>query len=235
VEVDVVEAPGGSGKDGRHTTLTLHDLETEVDGLFASIASSPTLSAHGVGAVSVCSHTLTIDPCLRNCIASLTLGEAEHLTYDSSRGNLDQNNVIKTDLVEGVLEGHATLNLVCLDHGFEDIPHGEDLAVAQVSAIAVGSADPVCNGQNGTQVITGVAPLGSEPAVIEIEPSDHGTNVEGTEDRVELVGCTRNSCAVRNCGSRNDRAEQLGAVGELEGLETTSQGVKEDISGSVDL
>jgi len=225
VEVDVVEAPSGCTKNGSHATLTLHDLETEVDSLLASITSGPTLSAHGVGAVSVCSHALTINPCLRDSITSLTLGQAKHLTDNSSRGNLDQNNVIETDLVERVLESHATLNLVCLDHGLKDVSHSENLSIAQVSAVAVGSADPVCDGQDCAQVITGVTPLGSQPAVVEVEPSDHGTNVEGTEYRVELVRCTRNSCTIRNCGSRDDGAEQLGAVGELESLEATSQGV----------
>ena len=157
------------------------------------------------------------------------------MTDNSSRGNLDQNDVIKTNLVERVLKGHAALNLVCLDHGFKDISHSENLSIAQVSTIAVGSADPVCNGQDGAQVITGVTPFGSKPAIIEVEPSDHSTNVEGTEYRVELVRRTRNSCAIGDCGARDDGTEQLGAVGELESLKATSQGVEEDISGGVDL
>ena len=124
---------------------------------------------------------------------------------------------------------------MCLDHGLEDVFHSEDFSIAQVSTVAVGSANPICDRQNGAQVVTGVTPLSGKPAVVEIEPSDHGTDVEGTEYRIELVGGAGNSCTIGDSCSGYDRAQKLGAVGELKGLETATQRVEEDVSSCVDL
>lgn len=40
-KVDVVKAPGGSGQDGRQTSLTLLDLQAKVDGGLAGITGCP--------------------------------------------------------------------------------------------------------------------------------------------------------------------------------------------------
>lgn len=129
VEVDVVETPSWRAEDRRHAALALHDLQTKVYRLFASITSSPTLPAHGVRAVSVGTHTLTVAPCLGDCISGLGLVEAKHLADDSGGCDLDQDYVVETNLVEGVLESHAALNLMCLDHSLQNVLDGEDLAI----------------------------------------------------------------------------------------------------------
>jgi hypothetical protein len=235
VKVDIVEPPCRCGQHSRHATLTLHDLQTQVHSLFTGITGSPTLSAHSVGAVSISTHALAVNPCLGDGVTRLRLAKTEHLADNSGRSHLDQDNVVQTNLVERVLQGHAALNLVGLDHGLEDVLYGKDLSVANVSAVAVGSAHPICNRKDSAEVVTGVTPLGGEPAVIKVEPSDHGADVESTEHGIELVGCSRDLCAIGNSGSGDNGTEQLGAVRELEGLETAAQSIEQDVSGSVDL
>ena len=80
-----------------------------------------------------------------------------------------------------------------------------------------------------------MAPLGSEPAVIEVEPSDHGTDVEGGINGVKLEGCSRHLGAVGDDSAGDDGAKELRALLELQTLEAAAQGVHEDPSSSVEL
>lgn len=167
-KVDVVESPCRSRQNGGQTLLTLQHLQNKVDGSLASISSSPGLAGHGVGAVPVCAHGLAVNEGLRDGVTSLGLAETQHLGDNGGRGKLHEDDVVKTDLVERVLESHATLDLVCPDHGLQNIADLEDLAVAKVSAVLVCTVDPVGGCENGTQVVRGVTPLSSQPAVIEV-------------------------------------------------------------------
>jgi hypothetical protein len=83
--------------------LTLEHLEHEVHGLLASITCSPRLSGHGVGRVPVSSEGLAINPSLGHSIACLGFVETHHLSDDGGGGELDEDNVVETDLVERVL------------------------------------------------------------------------------------------------------------------------------------
>lgn len=235
LEEDIVEAPDGSGQDGGNTLLTLHDLESEVDGTLASITGSPRLSGHGVGGVTVGSQTLTINPGLGDGVGDLLLAETEHLGDDGGGGNLDQDNVVQANLVVRVEESQAALDLVGLDHALEDILDGEDLAASEVTTSLVGAVHPVGDGEDGTEVVRGVTPLGGEPAVIEVEPSDHGADVEGGVDGVKLEGGAGHLGAVGDDGAGDDGAEELGALLEPQALETAAEGVEEDPSSSVEL
>ena len=143
--------------------------------------------------------------------------------------------MVETDLVERVLQRHAALYLVGLDHGFQNVLDREDLAGADISASPVRPANPVRDGKDGAEVVAGMTPFGGEPAVVEVEPSDHGADVEGAADWIELVGGTGDFGAMRDGGARDDGAEELGAVGEFEGFETAAEGVEEDESSGVDL
>jgi hypothetical protein len=51
--------------------------------------------------------------------------EAEQLADDGGARDLDEDDVIEADLVEGVFERDAALDFVRLDHGGEDVAHGE--------------------------------------------------------------------------------------------------------------
>lgn len=185
--------------------------------------------------MAVGSQTLAVNPGLGHGIGNLLLAEAQHLGDNGGRGDLDQDNVVKTDLVIRVEEGQAALNLVGLDHALEHVSDGEDLAASQVAAGLVGAVDPVSNGQDGTQVVRGVAPFGGQPAVVEVEPSDHGANVEGSVDGIQHKGSAGDLCAVGHDGARDNRTQQLGALLEAEALKTAAEGVEENPSSSVKL
>lgn len=227
LEQDIVEAPGGGGQNGVHTTLTLHDLEDEVDGALAGITGSPGLPGHGVGRVSVGTETLAVNPGLGDGIGGLSLVETEHLGDGRGGGDLDQDDVVEADLVVGVLQGENALNLVGLDHGLEDVLDLQDLAVDKLAASTVGAGDPVSDSKDTTHVVGRMAPLSSQPAVIVVQPADHGTNVEGAIDGIQLVGSTEHTGSVGDHGTLDDRTQQLRALLELQSFQTTADGVEE--------
>jgi hypothetical protein len=235
LEEDIVETPDRSGQNGGNTLLTLEDLESEVNGTLASITGGPRLSGHGVGGVAVSSQRLTINPSLSDSIGNLLLVEAEHLGDDGGRGDLDEDDVVKTDLVVGVEESQASLNLVSLDHGLENILDNKGLAASEVTTSLVGTVDPVSDSKDSTEVVRGVTPLSSEPAVVEVEPSDHSTNVEGGVDGIKLEGSTRDLGAVGDNGARDNGSKELRALLEPQTLETAAKGIEEDPSSSVEL
>jgi len=163
---DIVEAPGFSSKNGGHSTLTALDDESKVNSTRNGITSGPRLTGHGVGGVTVSTESLAINKGLGDSINGLLLGQAEHLGNNGGSGNLNQDNVVKTDLVEGVLESQNTLDLVSLDHALEHVLDLEDLAALDTGLGRTG--EPVSHGQDTTEVIGRMSPLGCEPAVIEI-------------------------------------------------------------------
>src|SRR2546422_8545534 len=55
------------------------------------------------------------------------------------------------------------------------------------------SRQPIRDRQDRAEVIRRVAPLGGEPGVVEIEPADHGADIERRLHRVELVARDRKS------------------------------------------
>ena len=122
---------------------------------------------------------------------------------------------------------------MCPDHGLQDISDLEDLAIAEIASSLVCSCDPVGSCKDRSQVVRGVAPLGSEPAVVKVEPSDHGTNVEGTVYGVELVVCARHLGAIGDGRSFHDGTKDLPALLEAEAFKTAAQGVNEDPASSV--
>lgn len=101
------------------------------------------------------------------------------------------------------------------DHGLKNIPDLENLAIAKVAASPVCPGNPVGCCEDGAQVVGGVTPLCGQPAVVEIEPSDHGTDVESTIHRVKLVVGTRHLCTVRHNCALNDGSENVPALLKL--------------------
>jgi hypothetical protein len=98
--------------------------------------------------------------------------------------------------------------------------------------VAVAS-EVVGDGEDGAEVVGGVAPLGGEPGVVVVEPADDGADVEGGLDGVEFVGGAGNACAVRHREAGDEGAEKLGAGGEVEGLEAAAEGVEEAVAGGL--
>lgn len=185
--------------------------------------------------MAVSSQRLAVNPSLSDSVGDLLLVETEHLGDDGGRGDLDENNVVKTDLVVRVEESQATLNLVSLDHGLENILDDKCLAASEVTTSLVGTVDPVSDSEDSTEVVRGMTPLSSEPAVVEVEPSDHSTNVESGVDGVKLEGSTRDLGTVRdNCAGDNG-SEELRTLLEPQTLETAAESVEENPSSSVEL
>ena len=91
------------------------------------------------------------------------------------RGHLDQHDVIEADLVERVLQRDAALDLVGLDHRGEHVAHGQRRLPSATAVRESQSAD----GEDAAEVVGRVAPLGGQPGVVEVEPADHGADVEG--------------------------------------------------------
>lgn len=162
--------------------------------------------------MTVGTQALAVNPGLGNGIGDLGVAEAEHLGDDGGTGDLDQDHMVQANLVVGVKEGQAALNLVSLDHALKDIADGEDLAVGEVAASLVSPVDPVSDSQNSAEVVGGMSPFGSQPAVVIVEPADHGANVEGAIDGIEDEVSAGNLGAVGNDGARNDRSQKLRAL-----------------------
>lgn len=153
LEENVVEAPDRRRQHRRDALLALEDLEGQVHSTLAGVTGSPRLAGHGVGRVAVGTQRLSINPGLGDGVGNLLLAEAEHLGDDGGGGDLDEDDVVETDLVVRVEQGEAALNLVGLDHGLEDVTDGEDLAAREVTASLIGSVDPVGNSEDGAQVV----------------------------------------------------------------------------------
>lgn len=128
--------------------------------------------------------------------------------------------MVETVTVEGVLEGEAALDLVGLDHGLEDIL---DLGDGKSLGL-VGAREPVGDGEDASEVVGGMTPLGGEPAVVVVQPPDCGADVEGSADGVELVGSSGNFGAVGDdgtCGVMVSRPKR-GVVGRGVGVPSTT-------------
>jgi hypothetical protein len=154
-EQDIIETPGLGSEGSRVAHLSLLDQEGEVDGAHASVTSSPRLARAGVGSMAVRAQALAVDECMADNVDGLVAGKAEKLGDDGSGGDLDEDDVVETDAVERVLEREHSLDLVGLDHALEHVSDCQrSTAVGNV-----GSGDPVCDSENGAQVVRRVAPL----------------------------------------------------------------------------
>lgn len=162
------------------THLTLLHEQRQVDGTLTSVTGSPALTRTGIWCMAIGAQRLAVDPRLRNGVNRLFPVEADHFGDDGGAGYLDQDDVIKPNSVERVLEGQTSLNFVGHDHAGENVANGQwRLAVGDGCA-----RQPVTDGQDSAEVVTGMAPLGCQPAIIEVKPSDLGANVEGSSDWV---------------------------------------------------
>ena len=94
---------------------------------------------------------LAVDKGLRDGVDGLVAREAEHLGDDGGGGDLDEDDVVEADAVEGVEQREAALDLVCLDHALEEVTDCE-----------VGLARPrevVGDGEDGAEVVGRVSPF----------------------------------------------------------------------------
>ena len=89
--------------------------------------------------------------------------------------------------------------------------------------------EPVGDGENAAEIVGGMAPLGGQPGVVEVEPADHGADVERRLHRVELEAGAGNARAVGHHGAGNDGAEQLGAGRIFERFKAAAQRIDEAV------
>src|ERR1700679_1991322 len=92
------------------------------------------------------------------------------------------------------------------------------------------AGEVVGDGEDGAEVVGGVAPLGGEPGVVVVEPADDGADVEGGLYGVELVGGAGNARALVHGEAGDEWAEELGAGGEVEGLQAAAKRVEEAVA-----
>ena len=129
LEEDVVEAPGLGGQDRRHAGLSLFDQEGDVHGTSAGIASSPGFPGHGVGSVTIGAQRLAVSPRLGDGVNGLVTVETQEFGDNGGAGNLDEDDMIETNTVEGVEKSKASLDFVGLNHAREDVMYGELLTL----------------------------------------------------------------------------------------------------------
>lgn len=225
LEEDIVETPVTGGQDRWDTWNTsLLDQKGQVDGARASITSSPGLSGHGVWSVTVGSEGLSINESLGDGIDGLLLGQAQELGDDSGGSDLDEDDVVESNTVEGVLQCETSLDFVGLDHSLQNVLDLWNLDAGGWVGLS-GTGNPVGNSENCSQVVGRMTPLSGQPAVIVIQPADDGTNVESTTDRVELVWGTWDLGSVWHNSSLNNWAQDLCALLKVQSLQTTAEGV----------
>ncbi len=134
--------------------------------------------------------------------------------------------MVEANLIERVLECEAALDLVRLDHRRQHRAHSQRRVASGYSR----AGEPVGDREDAAQVVRRVAPFGGQPGVVEVEPANHCADVEGSLNRVKLKRRAGNLRTVGHHGSGHDRAEQLGAGGILERLETAAEGIDQAVA-----
>ena len=199
------------------------------DGAAAGVAGGPALARAGVRRVAVGAQRAVVDPGMRDGVDDFFLAAAEHRGRDGGRGQAHQDHVVEADAVEPVLQRVHALDLVRLDRGVEHVAHGQLLAaVAQRLA-----AEPVGNREDRAEVVGGVAPLGRQPGVVEVEPAHQRADVEGGLDRVEFERRARHQRAARQGRAGHDRPEVLDATFELHRQHRAGQRVEQHVARGV--
>src|SRR5688500_20396128 len=97
--------------------------------------------------------------------------------------------MIETNAVIAILEREDALNLVRLDHRLQYVLDRKRL-LPRASQVVRESQDPA-------EIVRRMAPLGGEPGIVEIQPADHRTDIEGSVHGLELPVGAGDARAVR--------------------------------------
>ncbi len=223
LEQDVVEAPGLGREHRGIAHLAFHGDERQAHCAAGRITRRPRFARPGVGSMPVGAQRLAVDPRLRHRVDDLVAVAAQHACHHRRAGQLHQDHVVEPHPVEAVLQGHHALDLVSLDHGGEDVADDQGL----LAACHCGARQPVGGGEDAAEVVRGVAPFRGQPGVVEVQPADHGADVEGRLYRIELELRAGHLGAVGHHRPGHDRAEHLGARRIGQGLEPAAQSVRQ--------
>ncbi len=128
LEQHVVEAPALGAQHRRIAHLAGPGDQRQAYRAAGGVAGSPALAAAGVGGVPVGAQRLPVDPGEGHRVEDFVPGQAKHLRNHGGGGHLDQHHVVQADLVEGVFQCDAALDLMGLDHAREHVLHGQRLA-----------------------------------------------------------------------------------------------------------
>ncbi len=172
---------------------------------------------------------MPIDKRLRYRVDQLVARQTNQLADHRGRRQLYQQHMIEPDLVERVLERDTALNFVRLDHADQHVFHRQRF-LARCDGTA---REPVGRRQNSAEVIRRVAPFGSQPGVVEVQPADHGADVEGGLNGVQLERRARHLGAVGDDRAGHDRSHQLGAGRVGERLESATERIDQAVTRGV--
>src|SRR6516162_539371 len=132
--------------------------------------------------------------------------------------------MIKADAIEAVFQCEDPLDLVRLNHGYENITHRESLN----SLAHTVSAQVICDSENGTEIIRRMSPFRGEPRVVEIEPAHDRADIERGLNRVQLVTGSRYTRArARHRCAWHHRTEKLRASGIIQRQKAASKRIHE--------
>ncbi|MNG91098.1 hypothetical protein D3C79_500050 [compost metagenome] len=190
------------------------------------ITRCPGFARAGVGRVTICPQCLAIDEGMGQRREQLLTVGAHQLGTHRRGGDLDQQHMVQTDTVEGVLQRQHTLDLVGHDHGFEDFAHAQ-------WRFTVGDAllrEMIGYRQDATKVVGRVRPLSRQPGVVVVQPTHGAADVPGGLDRIQPVGGARHPRPMGNDGAFHQRPEVLGAFGETQGQQAATEGVDQAIA-----
>ena len=94
---------------------------------------------------------MTVHPGLGNCIRSLSFAEAEQPAKYGSRGDFDQNHMVKTDRIECVGDLRTPLELISLGKRNEDCVNRQRWRT--VGYFRLVATQPVCHSKDSTDAV----------------------------------------------------------------------------------
>ena len=203
VEQHVVITPGLRTQRRRITHFTGHRDERETHPATRRIARCPALARPRVRCMSIGAQRTTVNPGVRHGIDDLLAVAAQHARDHRGGCHTHQEHMVKSDAVVAVLQCQHALYLMRLDHCRQHILHRQ-----RCFAFSPGHpAQIVGRGEDAAQVIGRVAPLRSEPGVVEVQPADHGADVERCHDGFKLIRRTGHPRTTRERCARDDGTE----------------------------
>ncbi|MNH28844.1 hypothetical protein D3C79_890370 [compost metagenome] len=137
--------------------------------------------------------------------------------------------MVQPDAVEGVFQRQHTLDLMGHDHRLKHHAHAQ-------GRFAIGHTflrEVIGHGQDAAEVVRGMPPLGGQPGVVVVEPTDDTTDVPSGLDRVQAVAGTRHPRAERHHGPFHQWPQVLGTFGEAQRQQAAAQGIHQAVARRV--
>jgi hypothetical protein len=189
------------------------------------ITRCPALAAARIRCVTVGTQRPAINEGIRQCVDHHVASSAQHGRDHGRTGYAHQQHVVQTHAIEAVLQRHDALDLVRLDHGGEQVLHEQRLCARDIAP----AGKVIRDGEDASQVIRRVTPFSRQPGVVEIQPSDHRTDVERGLHRVQLMGSPGHPRAAGQHRSVHHWSQKPGAGRIPQRLEAASQRIHQAV------